>query len=116
MNYRSDETILTLAEPVSHKATLFTLSEGAIPIYTTSLYCRGMCLSFNSVKTIIHTESQGCNRRYYHNYYVHKQSSTRTYYGGVPDELQVAEHYFVESSLLEFFANGMVFGWSVYQV
>lgn len=53
----------------------------------------------------------GCNRRYYHNYYVHKQSSLRTYYGGVPHVIQVAQHFFMESPLLELFSNGMVFGW-----
>jgi hypothetical protein len=55
-----------------------------------------------------------CNRRYYHNYYVHKQSSLRIYYGGVPNVIQVAQHFFIESGLLELFANGTVFGWWVY--
>ncbi|KAK7020302.1 hypothetical protein R3P38DRAFT_3194859 [Favolaschia claudopus] len=52
-----------------------------------------------------------CHRRYHSNYYVHKESSLRVYYGGVPNVLQVATHFFIESSLLELFANGMVFGW-----
>jgi CxC5 like cysteine cluster associated with KDZ transposases len=55
----------------------------------------------------------GCRRRYYHNYVVHADSAvnSRTYYPGVPDVLQVAEHFFIDASLLEFFANGKVFGW-----
>ncbi|KAF8054159.1 hypothetical protein FPV67DRAFT_1441185 [Lyophyllum atratum] len=85
--------MLTLVELVTHKASLFTLKEGALPVYTTSLYCRG------------------CFRRYYHNYSVHKQTSTRTYYEGVPDCVQVAQHFFIESPVLELFANGMTFGW-----
>ncbi|KAJ7104805.1 hypothetical protein C8R44DRAFT_639637, partial [Mycena epipterygia] len=81
-----------LVEPLTYNATLLTLRHGALPIYTTSLYCRS------------------CNRRYHHNYYVHKQTSLRTYYGGVPDVVQVAQFFFIESALLEFFANNMVFG------
>ncbi|KAJ7185334.1 hypothetical protein C8R46DRAFT_981891 [Mycena filopes] len=92
-NHRDDENILTLVEPLTYKATLFTLQYGALPIYTTSLYCRS------------------CKTRYYHNYQVHKGTSIRTYYGGVPDVVQVAQHFFIESSLLELFANNMVFGW-----
>ncbi|KAF7354501.1 hypothetical protein MVEN_01139400 [Mycena venus] len=52
-----------------------------------------------------------CHRRYHHNYYVHKESSLRTYYGGVPDVVQVAQHFFIESALLELFSNCMAFGW-----
>ncbi|KAJ7626185.1 hypothetical protein FB45DRAFT_1085094, partial [Roridomyces roridus] len=92
-NHRDSNDVMTLTEPLTHKATLYTLRNGVLPIYSTSLYCRG------------------CNRRYYHNYYVHKQSSLRTYYGGVPHVVQVAQHFFMESPLLELFGNGMVFGW-----
>ncbi|KAJ7028171.1 hypothetical protein C8F04DRAFT_1044296 [Mycena alexandri] len=93
VNHRDDENILTLGELLTHTATLFTLEHGALPVYTTSLYCRS------------------CKTRYYHNYHVHKKTSARTYYGGVPDVVQVAQHFFIESALLELFANNMVFGW-----
>ncbi|KAJ7670033.1 hypothetical protein DFH06DRAFT_1083660 [Mycena polygramma] len=93
INHRDSDDIMTLTEPLTHKASLYTLRNGALPVYTSSLYCRG------------------CNRRYYHNYYVHKQNSLRTYYGGVPRIVQVAQHFFMESPLLELFANGMTFGW-----
>ncbi|KAF4577396.1 hypothetical protein EYR40_000009 [Pleurotus pulmonarius] len=52
-----------------------------------------------------------CNTRYYHNYCVNKSESTRTYYGGLPDILQVAEHFFLESALMELLIAGQVFGW-----
>ncbi|KAJ7761416.1 hypothetical protein B0H16DRAFT_1719581 [Mycena metata] len=93
VNHRDDENILTLVEPLTHTATLFTLEHGALPVYTTSLYYRA------------------CKTRYYHNYHVHKKTSVRSYYGGVPDVVQVAQHFFIESALLELFANNMVFGW-----
>jgi regulation of enolase protein 1 (concanavalin A-like superfamily) len=35
----------------------------------------------------------------------------RVYYGGVPQFIQVAQHFFMESALLEFFATAKVFGW-----
>ncbi|KAJ7672974.1 hypothetical protein DFH06DRAFT_979239 [Mycena polygramma] len=92
-NHNDSDDVMTLTDPLDHKATLFTVKNGALPIYTSSLYCRK------------------CNRRYYHNYYVHKQSSLRTYYGHVPNVIQVAQHFFIESALLELFSNGMVFGW-----
>ncbi|KAJ7508142.1 hypothetical protein B0H11DRAFT_1704742 [Mycena galericulata] len=91
--HQTYKNVLTLTDSLTYDATLFTLRHGALPISTTSLYCRA------------------CNRRYYHNYYVHKQSSLRTYYGGVPDVVQVAQHFFLESALLELFANNMTFGW-----
>ncbi|KAJ7106902.1 hypothetical protein C8R44DRAFT_637688, partial [Mycena epipterygia] len=89
----SHSTCRRCHDPLHHKATLFTVQNGALPVYSSSLYCRK------------------CNRRYYHNYFVHKQSSLRTYYGGVPNVIQVAQHFFIESALLELFGNGMVFGW-----
>ena len=41
IGHRHSNNIKTLTEPVTYKATLFTLREGSLPIYTTSLYCRG---------------------------------------------------------------------------
>ncbi|KAJ8688736.1 hypothetical protein PTI98_013494 [Pleurotus ostreatus] len=85
-------TAINLTEPAIHKATLLTLHDGALPISTTSLYCRK------------------CFTRYHHNYLVHDQTSRRQYYPGVPDTIQVAKHYFIEAQLLELIAVGKVFG------
>ncbi|PPQ87549.1 hypothetical protein CVT26_010640, partial [Gymnopilus dilepis] len=65
--HRASDTTRTLTDPRMHKARLFTLREGALPIYTTSLYCRA------------------CHRRYHHSYSVQNVNSVREYYGGVPD-------------------------------
>ncbi|KAF4607371.1 hypothetical protein EYR38_001439 [Pleurotus pulmonarius] len=92
--YTYPECTARLTEPVTHKATLHTLREGSLTVYTTSLYCRK------------------CYVRYYHNYSVHNASSLRTYYDGVPDVIQVAPHFFIEAALLEFFVAGKVFGCS----
>ncbi|KDQ11488.1 hypothetical protein BOTBODRAFT_35366 [Botryobasidium botryosum FD-172 SS1] len=82
-----------LTDHFKHKATLFTSSEGALPIFTHSLRCRG------------------CRTSYYHNYRVDSATSTRVYYGGVPDVIQVAMHYYIESSLLESFTTYMFLAW-----
>lgn len=99
-----------LKEPVSHKAALFTLREGVLPIYVTSLYCRGTliiiyCL-YMPLRVIL-----ACNESYHHNFSVPKGSQIRTYYTGVPDVIQVATHYFMDSPLLEFIAVSKNFGW-----
>ncbi|KAJ7692857.1 hypothetical protein B0H17DRAFT_1132835 [Mycena rosella] len=78
-NHRNINDIMTLTDPLTHKATLYMLQSGVLPVYMSSFYCRS------------------CNRRYYHNYYVHKQSLLRTYYGGVPNVIQVAQHFFTET-------------------
>ncbi|KAJ2976816.1 hypothetical protein NUW54_g11507 [Trametes sanguinea] len=93
-NYRESEEVRTLTEPVTYRATLFTMRDGALPIHTTSLYCHS------------------CKIRYHHNYMVDKAGSLRTYYEGPPPAIiQVSTHFFIESQVLELFGNGMVFGW-----
>jgi len=102
-----------LTEPLSHKATLFTMHNGALPIHTTSLYCHGVYTSEHSLDHFDSITCPACHSRYHHYYRVHAQSSSRTYYGGVPDVIQVAKHYFIESAVLELFVNCRVFGWCV---
>jgi len=93
-NHRDDNEVATLSDPSTYRATLFTLRDGALPVYVTSLYCRG------------------CFRRYHHNYYVEKSASTRTYYDGPPPRvIQVSMHHFIEAGVLELFSNAMLFGW-----
>jgi hypothetical protein len=70
-----------------------------------------MVRSYHLIVLCAHRLLAACHHRYYHNYRVHKASSQRTYYGGVPEILQVAQHFFFESALLELFATAMVFGW-----
>lgn len=108
--FHSSNTVKMLTEPVTHKATLFTLREGSLPIYTTSFYCRGGFFQLHP-DVRLRKYALGCNRRYHHNYSVHNKSGSRDYYGGVPQYIQVAKHFFMDAPLLEFFANCKVFGW-----
>ncbi|KAH9829319.1 uncharacterized protein C8Q71DRAFT_718426 [Rhodofomes roseus] len=83
-----------LGEPSSFNATAFTRALGPIPARSTSFYCRR------------------CHTRYYPNYYVHAQATTRTYYHKqTPKFLQIAEHFFVEDEVCEMFASLMCVSW-----
>ncbi|KAF8512123.1 hypothetical protein JB92DRAFT_3173596 [Gautieria morchelliformis] len=86
-------TTLTLRQPSLYDATLFTKASGALPIFSHSLYC------------------PNCHIHYHPNFSVSKATSMRTYYHGVPDVVQVSQHHFFESALLELQATEMCFAW-----
>jgi CxC5 like cysteine cluster associated with KDZ transposases len=50
-----------------------------------------------------------CITNYRNNYSVH--SGIRTYYGGVPDFVQVGEHQYVEQKLADMWIGAMLLGW-----
>ncbi|EPQ50066.1 hypothetical protein GLOTRDRAFT_108722 [Gloeophyllum trabeum ATCC 11539] len=83
-----------LVEPLSYKAVFLTRDLGPLPVYCTSLYCRQ------------------CNTRYYPNFYVHDQATTRTYYADVPDIIQSAQHVFISRELCELFITLKVVSWT----
>ncbi len=60
--------------------------------------------------TLTHT-CIDCKTRYHANYYIHNNASVRMYYVGIPRQLQMATHYFIEGDLCKFFANMMMFTW-----
>ncbi|KAF4609858.1 hypothetical protein D9613_010386 [Agrocybe pediades] len=93
INHRPDNSFTTLSDSSTYPAALFTLREGILPVYATSLSC------------------PECRVRYYNNYSVDLATGARTYYHGVPEIIQVAEHSYMERSLLEFFSLCMLFGW-----
>ncbi|KAF9541039.1 hypothetical protein CPC08DRAFT_756197 [Agrocybe pediades] len=92
-NHRDNNVFATLTSGSTYAATLFTLREGILPIFTTSLSC------------------SECRIRYHNNYSLDLDTGIRSYYKGVPDVIQVAEHCYMERSLLEFFSMCMLFGW-----
>ncbi|EPQ54160.1 hypothetical protein GLOTRDRAFT_44279 [Gloeophyllum trabeum ATCC 11539] len=83
-----------LTEPLSYKAVYFSKDLGPMPVWCTSLYCRH------------------CNTRYYPNFYVHDKATTRTYYRGIPDVIQSAQHAFFSRDLCELFATLNVVSWT----
>lgn len=45
--------VKTLTNPLTYKASLYTMKEGVLPIYTTSLYCRSKSMSFHPRLSLI---------------------------------------------------------------
>ncbi|KAJ7602958.1 hypothetical protein DFH06DRAFT_1257773 [Mycena polygramma] len=74
------------------KVVLFTLSDGACATYAGNLRC------------------SSCRTNYYNNYSV--CDGIRTYYPGVPDAIQVAEHHYVEREVLSLFIGLMLISWT----
>ncbi|PPQ79909.1 hypothetical protein CVT26_004187 [Gymnopilus dilepis] len=84
-----------LAEPSQVKVTVYTRDHGPIPGISTSLYCRN------------------CHTRYYSDYYVNSQESTRTYYVRNDSHfLHVAESVFIETRTLDLFTSMMLSAWT----
>ncbi|KAG6848137.1 hypothetical protein H0H93_003062 [Arthromyces matolae] len=84
-----------LKEPVSHPITVFTKEFGAVPGYTTSLYCRK------------------CLTRYYPNYFVHHNATKRTYYPRKDIHfIQLSQHFYMSDELCELFTMMMVTSWT----
>lgn len=111
-NYRDNDEVSTLTKPLTHPASLFTLSNGALPIHSTSLYCESR-FQYNlmvSAKLKMFIE---CYRRYYLNYFVDKTSSQRVYYDGIPAIIEASPHAFIVTPLLEMFANAKMLGWYI---
>lgn len=52
-NYRQNNDVMTLTEPTSYRATLFTLRDGALPVHTTSLYCHGKSTMPSDIKPAV---------------------------------------------------------------
>lgn len=81
------------------------------------MHTQCICTAIVSISTTlitVHTEYAvtliACRTNYHHNYTV--QAGIRTYYGGVPDIIQVGEHQFVERRVLELFASQVLLSWT----
>lgn len=53
-----------------------------------------------------------CSTNYHHNFSVNTEF--RTYYGGVPDLIQVGEHQFIEKRVVNLFIGMMLVAWYAY--
>ena len=58
-----------------------------------------------------HLCSVDCSTNYHHNLSV--SADLCTYYGGVPDIIQVGEHQFIEKRVLNLFIRMMLVAWYV---
>ncbi|KAF9220169.1 hypothetical protein BS17DRAFT_769559 [Gyrodon lividus] len=82
-NHHSCNNVATLSDPVTYKAVQYSLQYGVRHIHVTSTYCHR------------------CPHQYHHNYVVHKIDDAHVYHGGVPEVIQVATHFFIDSQVLE---------------
>ncbi|KAG1864890.1 hypothetical protein F4604DRAFT_1586412 [Suillus subluteus] len=102
----------------------------SLTLYPPSKYCiNSDCLKTAALKQaeprqiIIHMLDQGtlpawavhlsckkCHCHYHYNYVVHSNAQHRTYYPGVPDYLQVADHQFVDIHLAKLWTNQHLLG------
>ncbi|KAG0700381.1 hypothetical protein DFH29DRAFT_932267 [Suillus ampliporus] len=83
---------MTLKKAAQTHTVLFTLTKGPCVAKSVHLYC------------------QTCEIDYHHNYSVFK--GQRTYYEHQPDNIQVADHVFIEKSVIELFRTAMDFSWT----
>ncbi|KAG2354022.1 hypothetical protein BDR07DRAFT_1495223 [Suillus spraguei] len=81
---------LKWAEP--RQIIIHTLDQGTLPAWAIHLSCKK------------------CHCHYHYNYVVHSSTQHRTYYPGVPDYLQVAEHQFVDICLAKLWTNQHLLG------
>jgi hypothetical protein len=84
-----------MMEHVRHGLFIFT-----VPV-SRAVYAVYFCLVLISLSE--------CKTNYHNNFSV--QNGIRTYYGGVPDLIQVGEHQFVEASLINTWVDLMLTAW-----
>ena len=102
-----------LAEPAEYKATLFTKDHGTVPIHVISYYCRCECRTLPT-RCICDNLSSACNTRFYPNYYVHGNATTRTYYAAdMLEVVQASRHVYMDRELCENIATMMATAWYV---
>ena len=109
-NYCDNNEVSTLMKPLTHPASLFTLSNGVLPIHSTSLYCESK-FWYNLMVSKRLTMFIECNCCYYLNYFIDKTSLQQVYYDGIPNIIEASPHAFIVTLLLEMFANAKMFGW-----
>ncbi|KAJ7446362.1 hypothetical protein FB451DRAFT_1188796 [Mycena latifolia] len=65
---------------------------------------KGVCPSWE-----VHLSCEDCLTNYHHNYSV--RGGIRTYYGGVPDQIKVGDHQYVERKLAAMWISMMLLAW-----
>lgn len=79
------------------QCVLYTLASGPLPVYSVHLSCEGTCDHCGYI--LVDRQSIACEINYHHNFKVFK--GIRTYYGDIPDIVQISEHQFVERQVIE---------------
>lgn len=82
---------LPMKKATPRQVVIYTLSSGVVPAWEIQLYC------------------PDCNTTYYPDYSV--QHSRRTYYGGIPQHIQIGAHQFAEKKLIGLWVSLMLVAW-----
>ncbi|KAJ7176348.1 hypothetical protein C8R43DRAFT_1084702 [Mycena crocata] len=80
-----------LKRATSQQVVVYTVASGVVPAWETHLYC------------------PDCNTTYYSNF--SSQHGMRTYYGGVPNFIQIGVHQFAERKLIALWTTLMLVAW-----
>ena len=91
---------------------LFTCRNGVLPIRIVTRYCRGRHGTMTTFPLLISPSSAGCHTTYRPNYHVRdagKADAHRVYALGLPDYIEVSEHTYVETALVNLFRAQMCF-------
>jgi hypothetical protein len=100
---------LPLKKEQQRRAVIFTVADGACQAWAVHLYCTGKySVSIFGLLTTMSSLSE-CKTNYHNNFSV--CGGVRTYYGGIPDAIQVGEHQFVEASLINTWIDLMLTAW-----
>ncbi|KAF8224640.1 hypothetical protein L208DRAFT_1310083, partial [Tricholoma matsutake] len=93
---------LCLKKTYYQKVVLYTLDQGAVPVYAISLYCECafgffQCLCNYFIHHTMHTTE--CKTSYHHNYYI--KQDFWYYYAQQPPIIEVGEHQFVNRKVID---------------
>jgi hypothetical protein len=69
------------------------------------------CLGYSLLRGAMTSSFSECKTNYHNNFSV--RTGIRTYYGGVPDLIQVGEHQFIERELISSWVDLMLTAWLV---
>lgn len=104
---------LALNKAEQRQALLYTLAKGALPVWSVHLYCEGVdptvYYDFTTLKySRILLE---CKVNYHHNFYV-PHDGQRHYFSTTPDVIQVGDHQFVETKVINLWIGMMLMSWT----
>src|SRR6267378_2547633 len=105
---------LALKKTEARQAVLFTMASGAVPVWSVHLICESefslnsFTLSYSPLNLFyIKTE---CKTNYHHNFRV--SAGQRIYYTTILDIIQVGEHQFVETKVINLWITMMLLSWT----
>ncbi|EIW79756.1 hypothetical protein CONPUDRAFT_155153 [Coniophora puteana RWD-64-598 SS2] len=72
-----------------HEAVVFTLEHGV------------------QMASLVNFTCGTCRHQYHHNYYIHDDNLTRTFYDEIPEYIEVDNHHYIDIRLMEMFTTAM---------